>query len=60
MEIDFSWAKEFVLIKQNKNIAGVNFVITSTKRYLPVVTLSINNNIKFVEKIKQEFKRKIC
>ena len=34
MEIDFSWAKEFVLIKQNKNIAGVNFVITSTKRYL--------------------------
>ena len=42
------------------NIAGVNFVITSTKRYLPVVTLSINNNIKFVEKIKQEFKRKIC
>ena len=42
------------------NKAGVNFVITSTKRYLPVVTLSINNNIKFVEKIKQEFKRKIC
>ena len=34
-------------------------MITSTKLYVPVVTLSINDNIKFLENIKQEFKRTI-
>ena len=48
-----------ILIEQNDNITGVNFVITSTKLYAPVVTLSSNDNIKFLEKIKQDFKRTI-
>ena len=34
-------------------------MITSTKLYVPVVTLPINDNIKFLEKIKQIFKRTI-
>ena len=34
-------------------------MITSTKIYVSVVTLSINYNIKFLEKIKQGFKRTI-
>ena len=34
-------------------------MITSTKTFVPVVTLSINGNIKFLENIKQEFKRTI-
>ena len=34
-------------------------MITSTKLYVPVVTLSINNNIKFLENIKQGSKRTI-
>ena len=34
-------------------------MITSTKLYVPVVTLPINDNIKFLEKIKQRFKRTI-
>ena len=38
------------------NISGVNFVITSTKLYVPVVTLSMNDSIKFLENIKQGFK----
>ena len=33
--------------------------INSAKLHVPVVTLSINSNIKFLEIIKQEFKRKI-
>ena len=45
--------------RQNNNIAGVNFVNTSTKLYVPVVALSINDNIKFLENIKQGFKRTI-
>ena len=40
----------------HNNITGVNFVITSTKLYLPIVTLSIKENNKFLENIKQEFK----
>ena len=34
-------------------------MIPSTKLYVPVVTLSINDNIKFLENIKQGFKRTI-
>ena len=34
-------------------------MITSTKLYVPVVTLSINDNIKFLENIKQGFKKTI-
>ena len=34
-------------------------MITGTKLYVPAVTLSINDNIKFLENIKQGFKRTI-
>ena len=34
-------------------------MISSTKLYVPVVTLSINDNIKFLENITQGFKRTI-
>ena len=34
-------------------------MITSTKLYVPVVTLSINGNIKFLENIKRGLKRDI-
>ena len=59
IELDLSWTKDCVLIEQNNNISGVNFVITSTKLYVPVVTLSMNHSIKFLENIKQGFKRTI-
>ena len=51
--------KWLILIEHNDNITCVNFVITSTKLYATVVTLSINDNTKFLEKIKQDFKRTI-
>ena len=35
------------------------FQINNAELYVPVVTLSINNNIKFLENIKQGFKRTI-
>ena len=34
-------------------------MITSTNLYVPIVTLPINDNIKFLENIKQGFKRTI-
>ena len=48
-----------VMIEHYNNITEANFVITSTKLYVPVVTFSVNDNIKFLENIKQEFKQTI-
>ena len=59
IELDLSWKKDCVLIQHHDNITGTNFMITSTKLYVPVATLSINDNIKFLENIKQGFKRTI-
>ena len=59
IELDLSWTKDCVLIEHNRgkltynNITGLNFMITSTKRYVPIV-ISI-----FFENIKQGFKRTI-
>ena len=46
-------------MEQNNTITGTNFVITSSKLYVPVVTLSINNDMKCLENRKQGFKRTI-
>ena len=35
------------------------FQVSNVKLYGPVITLSFNDNIKFLENIKQEFKRTI-
>ena len=45
-----------MLIEDDDNITGVGFIITSTKLYVPVVTWSVNINIKFLENIKRGFK----
>ena len=59
IELDLKWTKGCVLIEEDNHLTGASFTITSTKLYVPVVTLSINDNIKFLENIKQEFKRTI-
>ena len=48
-------AKDCLLVEQNNNKAGIDFKITSTKLYVSLFTLSINDNIKLLENIKQEF-----
>ena len=52
VELDLSERKDCVLTEHN-NITEVNFMITSTKRYVPVVTLSINDNIKLLQNLNQ-------
>ena len=51
--------RDCVSMKRLNNITGVNFTINSTKLYAPGVTLSTNDNIKFLENMKQEFERTI-
>ena len=43
--------------KHHNKMTGVDFMIASTTCYVPVVTLFINDNIKFLENLKQRFKR---
>ena len=59
VELDLSCAKDCVLIDHHNDTTGVNSVITSTKIYVIVVTFSINDNTKFLEILKQGYKRTI-
>ena len=59
VEIDLKLTKNCVLIEEDDNVTGATFTITSTKLYVPVVTFSINDYIKFLENIRQGFKRTI-
>ena len=51
-DLDLSWTKSCALIEHHDNIRGVNFMITSIELDVPVVTVSINDNINFLENIK--------
>ena len=46
-----------VVYQLTSRTAGAKFLVNSAKFYVPVVTLSINDNIKFLKNIKQGFKR---
>ena len=59
VELDLSLTRDCVLSKHHSNITWVTFQINNTKIYVPVVTWSVNGNIKFSENIKQKFKRTI-
>ena len=58
IKLDLKWSRNCALLDDD-NITGKNFIISSTKVYVPVVTLSINDNIKFLDNIKQGFKRTV-
>ena len=53
VELDLSWTKDYVLREANKNMTGVNLMIPSNKLHVPMVTLSIKNNVRFLENLKQ-------
>ena len=59
VELGLLRTKNCVLVGHHNNITGVNFMIASTKLYVPTY-LSKNDNIKFLKNIKQGFKRTIC
>ena len=46
-------------MQHHNKVTGVTFIITITKLFIPVVILSINNKIKFLEHFEQGFKRTI-
>ena len=73
IELDLTWSENCVISEISRTpemggdslvdatqTTGTTFKTNSIKLYIPVFTLSINNNIKFLENIKQRFKRTIC
>ena len=51
--------KNCVLLEENNNLISAAFQINHIKLYVPVVTLSIKNNIKFFKKIRQGSERTV-
>ena len=62
VELILTWAKNCTLSDMtvaNNLPTGLEFQITDTKLYVPVVTLSKENDIKLLEKLKSGFKKTI-
>ena len=72
IELDLTWSKYCAISEISKTpevgaasqggatlTTGGTFQINNAKLYIPVVTVSDNDNIKFIENIKQGFKRAI-
>ena len=56
VNLDLAWSRDCVIT--NSTGAG-KFVITETKPYVPVVTLSTQDNVKLLQQLKSGFKRTI-
>ena len=54
-----TWSSTCVLISTNAQNQNATFAITDTKLYVPVVTLSTQENTKFLQQLKSGFKRVI-
>ena len=75
IELDSSLSRNYIIFKISRTAevaanppnasrsrtktAGAKFHVFSGKLYVPVVTLSVNNNIKFLENERQGFKRTV-
>ena len=60
-EIDLilTWSANCVIVSTNVANQNATFTITDTKLYVPVVTLSIQDNAKLLQQLKSGFKRVI-
>ena len=54
-----AWSANCVIISTNIANQNPTFTITETNPYVPVVTLSTQNNVKLLPKLKSDFKRTI-
>ena len=59
VNLGLTWSSTCVLIATNIPSQNATFEITDTKLYVPVVTLSTQENTKFLQQLKSGFKRLI-
>ena len=57
--LDLNWSGKCVIMATNVANQGVAFPIIDTELYVPVVTLSTQDNTKLLEQLKSGFKRTI-
>ena len=61
VELKFKWAKQFVLAAAGFNNVNANddviFIVNNTNLYVPVVTLSANDNQKLSKRLSKGFER---
>ena len=58
-ELILTWSENCVIISTNVTDQVPKFTITETNIYVPIVTLSTQDNAKFLPQIKSGFKRTI-
>ena len=54
-----TWSPNFVIVSTDVANQGATFSITDTKLYVPVVTLSTQDNVKLSDQFGSDFKRTI-
>ena len=59
VELILNWSANCVIIYTNVNNQVPTFTITETNLYVPVVTLSTQDNAKLLPQLKSDFKRTI-
>ena len=59
ISLQLKWSKECILVANNTNNKNPSFQITDTKRYVPVVALSTQENIKLLKQLESGFKKTI-
>ena len=59
IELILTWSRNSVIISTNVANQNRTFTITETNLYVPVVTLSTQDNAKLLQQLKSGFKRTI-
>ena len=59
VELVLDWSTNCLLIYTNVDNQVLTFTITETNLYVPIVTLSIQDNAKLLSQLKSGFERKI-
>ena len=59
INLDLNWSENCVIVATNIAAQATTFSITDTELYVPVVTLSTQDNAKLLEQLKSGFKRTI-
>ena len=60
VELILTWSADCVIISTNVANQNPTFTITETSLYVPVVTLSTQDNEKLFSQLKSGFRRTIC
>ena len=59
INFDLNWSKKYIIVATAVANQGATFSITDKKLYVPIVTLSTQDNAKLLEQLKSGFKRTI-